>query len=173
MKQFILSLCAMALLMPVLGQQRILKKGDKVTQVTIRDASNNPMQLPYWGKKAYLIFYPDPDHASQNKTITNYLKKNPINSPNIFAFGIVNLNDAPLLPNGIVRMMVRREVNQTGANIYTDVDNTLSRSWHMGDVNNKFCILFIDRNGICRFFKAGELTAAEREDLLKVIRANA
>lgn len=173
MKPIYLFLCTFALALPVSGQERILKKGDKVPQVTIRDASNNPMQLPHWGKKAYLIFYPDPDHASQNKTITNYLKSHPINSPNIFAFGIVNLNDAPLLPNGIVRMMIRREVNQTGANIYTDVDNTLSRSWHMGDVNNKFCILFIDKNSIVRFFKAGELTAAEREELLQVIKAHA
>ncbi|SHM79687.1 hypothetical protein SAMN05444266_11157 [Chitinophaga jiangningensis] len=147
-----------------------LRVGDRVSQVTIRDASNNPMKLPYWGQKAYLIFYPDPDHASQNKTITDYLKQHPVSSTNIFSFGVVNLNDAPLLPNSIVRMMVRREVKQTGADIYTDVDNTLSRSWRMGDVNNKFVIIFVDKNHIVRFFKAGELTTEEQKELLRVIK---
>ncbi|MFB6454208.1 hypothetical protein ACE38W_02970 [Chitinophaga sp. Hz27] len=167
MKTGLLLCCTICFALQLFAQ---LKKGDKVPQVTIRDASNKPMQLPHFKEKALLIFYPDPDHASQNKTITNYLKAHPINSHNIFAFGVVNLKDAPLLPNSIVRMMVRREVKQTGANIYTDVDNTLSRSWNMGDVNNKFVIIFIDKTATVQFYKAGELTAEERRDLLHVIK---
>ncbi|NIG55124.1 hypothetical protein F3J22_16660 [Chitinophaga sp. Cy-1792] len=167
MKTGLIMWCALCFHLQLSAQ---LKKGDKVTQITIRDASNKPMTLPHFGEKSLLIFYPDPDHASQNKTITNYLKAHPISSPNIFAFGVVNLKDAPLLPNSIVRMMVRREVNQTGANIYTDVNNTLSKSWHMGDVNNKFVIIFIDKTATVQFYKAGELTAEERKDLLHVIK---
>jgi len=143
--------------------------GTEVKQVLIRDAHNKPMNIPFLGEKNLLIFYPDPDHASQNKTICDYLKKNNIKSENIFAFGVVNLNDAPFLPNAIVRFMVRREVKETGANIYTDIDNSLSKGWNLGNVNNKFCLLFIDTNSKILFFKAGELSEAEIKELLAII----
>ncbi|WP_160717553.1 hypothetical protein [Chitinophaga solisilvae] len=154
------------------GVQAQLKNGDRVTQITIRDARNQPMILPWWGEKCYLIFYPDPDHASQNKEFIDWLKAHPINSPNIFAFGVVNLRDAPFLPNAIIRMMVRREVRQTGANIYTDVNNTLSGAWNMGDVNNKFCIIFINRHAEVEFYHAGEMNLSEQRALLDVIAKN-
>lgn len=128
------------------------------------------MNIPHLGEKNLLIFYPDPDHSHQNKIICDHLKKHTIKSQNIFAFGVVNLKDAPLLPNAIVRFMVRREVRETGANIYTDVDNSLSKGWNLGDVNNKFCILFVDTNCKILFFKAGELTEGEQEELLALIQ---
>lgn len=128
------------------------------------------MNIPHLGEKNLLIFYPDPDHPNQNESISDYLKKNRITSPRIFSFGVVNLKDAPFLPNVIVRRMVRREVKETGTNIYTDVDNSLSRGWNLGDVNNKFCILFVDTNCNILFFKAGELIGAEQEELLALIQ---
>lgn len=146
-----------------------LKKGDVVRQVSIRDASNKPMYIPFLGEKSLLIFYPDPDHASQNKGFTDYMKKHPISSRKIFAFGVVNLKDAPLLPNSVVRFMIRREIDQTGANIYTDPENFLSKGWNMGDVNNKFCIIFVDKNARIQFFKAGELSKEEQKQLLSII----
>lgn len=78
--------------------------------------------MPYFGKKHLLIFYVDPDHANQNKEFRENLEKNQIDSPNIYGFGIVNLKDAPMLPNSIVRAMIRKKVKQTGAAIYTDPD---------------------------------------------------
>ena len=65
-----------------------------------------------WGKKHLLIFYVDPDHANQNTAFTDHLEKNHILSDNIHSFGIVNLKDAPMLPNSIVRAMVRKKINK-------------------------------------------------------------
>jgi len=142
----------------------------RAEQVLIRDMHNKPMNIPYLGEKNLLIFYFDPDHPNQNKPICDYLKKNRITSPGIFAFGIANLKDAPLLPNAVVRFMVRREMKETGTNIYTDVDNSLSKGWNLGNVNNKFCILFVDTNSNILFFKADELTEAEQKELLTLIQ---
>ncbi|PGH39433.1 MAG: hypothetical protein CRN43_09050 [Candidatus Nephrothrix sp. EaCA] len=66
--------------------------------------------------------------------------------------------------------MVRREMKETGTNIYTDVDNSLSKGWNLGNVNNKFCILFVDTNSNILFFKADELTEAEQKELLTLIQ---
>lgn len=67
----------------------------------------------------------DPDKANQNKEFRENLEKNQIESDNIYSFGVVNLKDAPLLPNAIVRAMIRKKVKQTGAAIYTDPDYML------------------------------------------------
>jgi|GEM_PF-140621 len=117
----------------------------KVSAVKIYDASNEPAEMPYFGKKHLLIFYVDPDHANQNKEFRENLEKNQIDSPNIYGFGIVNLKDAPMLPNSIVRAMIRKKVKQTGAAIYTDPDRILSKAWDLGDCNDQFVLLFVKR----------------------------
>ena len=105
----------------------------KVSNVEVLDLEGKPVTLPYWGEKNLMIFYVDPDHANQNKEFRENLEKNQIDSPNIYGFGIVNLKDAPMLPNSIVRAMIRKKVKQTGAAIYTDPDRILSKAWDLGD----------------------------------------
>lgn len=65
--------------------------GSKVGPVKICDPSNEPVELPYLGKKNLLIFYVDPDKANQNKEFRENLEKNQIESDNIYSFGVVNL----------------------------------------------------------------------------------
>ena len=61
----------------------------KVGPVEIRVASNEPVALPDLGKKHLLIFYIDPDHASQNEKFREVLEKNQINSPHIHSIGVI------------------------------------------------------------------------------------
>ena len=45
--------------------------GRKVCPVTIYDAYNKPVSLPFLGKKHLLLFYDYPDQPSQNKEFRN------------------------------------------------------------------------------------------------------
>ena len=135
--------------------------GQKVCPVTIYDAYNRPLQLPSLGKKHILLFYVDPDHPSQNKEFRNYFKKHPFTNEHIDSYGIVNLKDAPLLANALLRFMILTELAVTQAYVYNDPDRTLSRAWKLGDVNNKFVVLWINKEGVIEFFKAGQLTQEE------------
>lgn len=135
--------------------------GEKVCPITIYDAYNKPLQLPFLGKKHLLIFYVDPDHPSQNKEFRNYFKKHPFTNEHIESYGIVNLKDAPLLANSLLRFMIRKEIAGTQAYVYNDPDRTLSRAWKLGNVNNKFVVLWINKECVIEFFKAGQLTEEE------------
>lgn len=104
-------------------------EGKTVPHVKIRDLQNQPIDLPYLGKAPLLLFYVDPDHAGQNSDFIAYLEEHQIGGDKIQAYGIVNLKDAPLLPNGVVRSMMRSKQKKTGAAMYTDVDCSLRDAW--------------------------------------------
>ena len=118
---------------------------------------------------AVKIFYVDPDHANQNKEFRENLEKNQIDSPNIYGFGIVNLKDAPMLPNSIVRAMIRKKVKQTGAAIYTDPDRILSKAWDLGDCNDQFVLLFVTKDGEVEFMSKGEMAQQQINEFYRVI----
>lgn len=154
------------ILTPAQNADKSLKK---VGSVTIRTADDTPVALPKLGEKTLLIFYVDPDHAGQNQKFTDYLEEHEINSPNIHSFGIVNLKDAPLLPNGIVRAMIRKKIQKTGATMYTDPDHLLRDAWNLGDVNDKFTILIVNPQQEIAFIKKGAMSAEDIKEFNKVI----
>ncbi len=157
-KRYLGVIVVLTTIMPLTGFAQV---GNKVCQVTVYDAYNKPLQLPSLGKKHLLIFYVDPDHPSQNKDFRNYFKKHPFTDDNIDSYGIVNLKDAPLLANSLLRFMIRKEIAGTQAYVYNDPDNSLSRAWKLGNVNNKFVVLWINKDCVIEFFKAGQLNEEE------------
>lgn len=159
---------ALVLMLPLAGYAQDKSKLT-IKPVNIRDASDNPVPVPQLGKKNLLIFYVDPDHSNQNKEFIENLEKNQIKSDKIYSFGIVNLKDAPMLPNGIVRSMIRKKINQTGAAIYTDPDYFLRDGWNLGDVNNQFTFIFVTKNLEVKFFSKGELTPEQIKEFYRVI----
>ena len=120
-------------------------------------------------QKNLMIFYVDPDHASQNSAFVAELEENQVKSDKIYGFGIVNLKDAPLLPNSIVRMMVRRKVKKTGAAIYTDPDHMLRDAWGLGDVNDQFVLMLVAKDGTIEFLSKGELSKAQIDEFYRVV----
>lgn len=171
MKKGILFFISILLGLPGISyaQEQTAKVGTKVSQTSVRDSNNDPVELPYFGEKHLLIFYPDPDHASQNQEFTDYLEENQIDSDNIYGFGVVNLKDAPLYPNSLVRSIIRKKERKTGATIYTDPDHLLRDAWGLGEVNNLFTILFVTREGEIAFLKKGELTEQDQKEFFEVI----
>ena len=132
-------------------------EGKTVPHVKIRDLQNQPIDLPYLG------------NAGQNSDFIAYLEEHQIGGDKIQAYGIVNLKDAPLLPNGVVRSMMRSKQKKTGAAMYTDVDCSLRDSWGMGDVNNLFVIIFVNKDRKVEFFRYGDFTEKDKADFWKVV----
>ena len=134
-------------------------EGKTVPHVKIRDLQNQPIDLPYLGNAPLLLCYVDPA----------YLEEHQIGGDKIQAYGIVNLKDAPLLPNGVVRSMMRSKQKKTGAAMYTDVDCSLRDAWGMGDVNNLFVIIFVNKDRKVEFFRYGDFTEKDKADFWKVV----
>lgn len=159
------SLCVILLL----GQPILAANPVQVKPLAVRDGNNEPVMIPYLGEKNLLIFYVDPEVSNQNKEFREELEKNQIKSSNIYSFGVVNLKDAPLFPNALVRSMIRKKIKQTGAEIYTDPSHLLRDGWNLGDVNNTFTLIFVNKKREIEFLRKGELTQKDIEAFYAVI----
>ena len=141
----------------------------RVSQVTITDSKNNNMGVPQLGEKHLLIFYPDPEVATQNSHLTDYLEENQIESDSIYAFGIVNLKDAPFFPNSLVRFIARQKIKKTGAQIFFDPNHAIKDGWNLGEVDDTFTIMFITKDREIAFIKRGYLDESDVKEFYKVI----
>ncbi len=152
---------------------KTLKVGDKVESITIMDANNKPIIIPDLGKKMVLIFYPDPDNAKGNKEFSDAMKKTDFPLKYFMCMGIVNLKDAPIYPDWLLRIVIRRELaTHHKAVIYTDPDRRLAKAWGMGDCNNKFVVILIDQNRRVLLYKKTRMTRQEIEWAVQTIASH-
>lgn len=143
----------------------------KVDNVELEDLYGEKVTLPMWGEKNLLIFYIDPDKHKQNYQFTVDLEQNHAASgDNIYGFGIVNLKDSWYpVPNSTIRSMARKRTEKNGATVLADQERTLSTAWGLGDCNNKFVLMFVNKEGELVFLRKGELSEADKQAFYKVL----
>lgn len=142
----------------------------KVSNVEVLDLDGNPAKLPYFGEKNLMIFYVDPDRHKQNNDFTLELERtHRAESDNIYGFGIMNLKDAPMIPNGMARNMAKKRTEKNGALVLADQERILSTAWGLGDCNNQFVLLFVSKEGELVFLRKGELSEQDKQAFYEVI----
>ena len=132
----------------------------KVNNVEVLDLDGNPAKLPHWGEKNLMIFYVDPDRHKQNHRAQ---------SDNIFGFGVMNLKDAPMVPNGMARNMAKKRTAKNGALVLADQDRILSKAWELGDCNNQFVLMIVSKEGELVFLRKGVLSEQDKADFYETI----
>ena len=143
----------------------------KVENLELKDLRNKPTTLPYYGEKHLLIFYVDPDKHKQNEEFTYEMeRRHTATGPNIEGFGVLNLKDT-MIPNAIVRTMARQRCEKNNAIVLADTDRTLSRAWNLGDCNNMFVLIVVNKAGELVYCKKGELTQEEQDEFFEFIEA--
>lgn len=168
MKLQMIAMVAMMASSPAASAQEGLPR--KVDEVMLIDLDGKAAGLPYFGEKNLMIFYVDPDRAGQNEDFTMDLEReHRADSDNIYGFGVMNLKDAPMIPNGMARNMAKRRTLKNGATVLADEDRTLSRAWNLGDCNNKFVLLFVSKEGELVFLRKGELSEADKSAFYEVL----
>ncbi len=143
--------------------------GEKVGPVNVLDMNNQSVSLPMLGQKNLLIFYADPNHSQQNKGFRDYMKLHPVHGPNVDSYGVVNMAAAPLIPNSVIRKMARKERKGTNGQVYFDPNEVLSSAWNLRGANDNFTIIFVNKDRVIEFYKAGQLTDEEQEQILQLI----
>ena len=139
----------------------------KVNNVEVLDLDGKPAKLPYWGEKNLMIFYVDPDRHKQN---TVELEENHrAQGDNIYGFGVMNLKDAPMVPNGMARNMAKKRTAKNGATVLADQNRILSTAWGLGDCNNQFVLMIVSKEGELVFLRKGELSDADKEAFYETI----
>ena len=142
----------------------------KVSNVAVLDLEGNPTTLPYWGEKNLLIFYVDPDHYKQNEDFTYEMEENHrAAGENLYGFGVMNLKDAPLVPNGLARNLAKKRTARNGATILADQTRTLSEAWGLGDCNTQFVLMLVSKEGELVFLRKGVLSEADKEAFYQTV----
>ncbi len=142
----------------------------KVSNVEILDLAGEPAKLPHWGEKNLMIFYVDPDHHKQNEEFTVELEENHrAHGDNIYGFGIINLGDAPMIPNRIARSMARKRTEKNGATVLADEDRVVSKAWGLGDCNNQFVLMIVSKEGELVFLRKGVLSDEDKAAFYETI----
>lgn len=143
----------------------------KVENVELKDMRNEPAKLPFFGEKNIIFFYIDPDRHKQNEEFTYEMeRRHTATGPNIEGFGVLNLKDT-MIPNAIVRTMARKRCEKNNAIVLADTDRTLSRAWNLGDCNNMFVLIVVNKAGELVYCKKGELTQEEQDEFFEFIEA--
>ena len=140
-----------------------------VSNVTLTDLDKHAAQFADYGKKHLMIFYVDPDAHRQNADFQAQIEvdKN-LQSPNIQAYAVLNLKDTAL-PNGIVRSMADKRTKGKPSINLADTNRILRDAWKLGDCNNKFCLLFVTKEGQLVYFRAGDFTEQDKKDFYDTV----
>ncbi len=134
---------------------------------TILDLYGKPAKVPHWGKKNLMIFYIDPDRAGQNQDFAEWLEDSKrAEGPNLVGMGIINLKDAPFIPNGMARNIALRRSAKSGATVLADQTRTISQDWELGNCNNMFVSILINRKGELVYLHKGEFTQEAIDEFL-------
>ena len=142
----------------------------KVQNVELLDLDGKPAKLPHFGEKNLMIFYVDPDRHKQNEEFTYELERNHrASGDNIYGFGIMNLKDAPMIPNGMARSMAKKRTEKNGATVLADENRTLSTAWGLGDCNNQFVLILVSKEGEIVFLRKGVLSEADKQVFYKTV----
>ena len=140
----------------------------KVRNVEVQDLDANKARLPWWGEKNLLIFYVDPEVPKQNHDfICEIEETGRVQGPNIEGFGIVNLKDA-IYPNNVVRKIADARTAKNGATILCDPDHYISSAWRLGDCNDKFVIMLVNKAGELLYIHKGEMSKEEQERFIEI-----
>ena len=165
----LLAICLAALCAGSVNAQNP-KLPKKVENVTILDLNGDPASLPYWGEKNLMIFYIDPDKHKQNQNFTDEMEANhKAEGENLYGFGIMNLKDAPMVPNSVTRSMAKKRTEKNGATVLADQNLEVAKAWGLGDCNNMFVLLVVTKEGELVYCKKGELSRADIDDFYKFI----
>lgn len=140
----------------------------KVQNIAIEDHNNNKTYIPEWGKKSLLIFYVDPEVPNQNSEVVDYIESTEcIVSPNIRGLGIVNLKDT-VYPNWLVRKIANARTAKNGATILYDTNHHISKAWKLGDCDNKFVTILVNKSGELIYYYKGKMSKSEQQRFLSV-----
>ncbi len=156
------------LALPVSGQNPVTPK--KVSNVTLESLTGESTTLPMWGEKNLLIFYVDPDHPKQNEAFTIEMEEKHLAAgDNIYGFGILNLKDAPMIPNALACKLANNRTKKNGATVLADKDRLLQQAWGLGDCNNSFVMILVSKEGELVYVHKGEYTEEDKVEFFRAI----
>ncbi|MBQ8863299.1 MAG: hypothetical protein IJ014_00955 [Rikenellaceae bacterium] len=147
---------------------------------TIVTLGNDPSDLPDYGSRHMFLFYVDPESyvkESANRDLEKELKadgklgyEGKTYSPDIQGYAVLNLADTKL-PSGLIRGVVKMVLGKNVPSLnFADNDHSLRNAWKMPDVNNKFVLMFITKDGDMVFYRESPMSPEDKELMYNTIQ---
>ena len=151
-----------------------------VCNPTIVTLTNDLSDLPDYGSRHMFLFYVDPESyvtESANRDLEKELKadgklglEGKTYSPDIQGYAVLNLADTKL-PSGLIRAVVRMVLGKNVPSLnYADNDHSLRNAWKLPDVNNKFVLMFITKDGELVFYRESPMSDEDKELMYSTIQ---
>jgi predicted transcriptional regulator len=146
-----------------------LKVGDSAAGFKLNDPKGVEYALdsPQYKGKVVVIFYADPGSKDLNNDLQNALKAareaGTLDKKNYEGLGVVNVKDS-IVPNFILRSIIKSKQEETKAVILIDPDYTVLKLWGLTSKTSN--IIMLDKQRVCRYLYKGKVPAA---DIAKVI----
>lgn len=151
------------------GQLDAANVGDTVSNVTIRDAADNPAQVPDLGAKVLTIFYNDADAADLSDPISDALKAKKFPEAQYRGQGIANLKDSKA-PNFIIRKVIKGKEQKYNTKILTDPDYSLKNAWGLANCNDASVCMVIGKDRKVKYIKYFRKNApADAAEIAKIV----
>ena len=151
-RKSIILTCSLLITLAGFTAANALSAGQEIANVNIKDANNNPSSIPEFGSKILTIIYCDTDTSDLADPMSDALKAKNYPRTKSIGTGIANLKDSPV-PNWVIRKIVQRKIEKYNETILTDVDNTVARSWGLGDCNNKSVFIILGKDKKVKYIK--------------------
>lgn len=152
--------------------------GDTVPYVTVRDLENQSVYLPELGRRVIAVWYTDPDAVRENQDLALALKKANIPSNRFLGIGVANLKDAPLLPDFLIRILMRRQAHEIQSHdrrvkhipLYSDPDQKIKQAWNLAETDDRSIVILLDKNRKVRYINYNKLSEAEIDRFVNLVR---
>lgn len=148
----IMTLCLCAAIVAGTAALYAISVNQPISNLSIRDANDRPSSIPDFGSKVLTIFYNDAEASDLSDPMADALKAKKYPESKTRGIGIANLKDS-VAPNWLIRKIVRSKIEKYNSTILTDVDQTLARSWGLGDCNNKSICIIIGKDSKVKYLK--------------------
>jgi len=149
---FVIIGCAIIPFAASVGSVNAASVGQEVSNPQIRDAEDNPATIPDFGTHVIGLTYADSDASDLDNPLSDAVKAKKYDTTIYRGLGVANMKDSPV-PNFIIRKMVRDKIEKYNAVILTDADNTLPKTWGLGDCNDKSVFVLIGKDKKIKYLK--------------------
>ena len=164
---FGLSLAAILLAAGLAGAAKV---GQVMSNLTLKDAKDNPTKIPHFGKKVLYIVYADTQSADDNDPLSDALRAKKFDQKRYTGMGIANLKDS-WQPDFVIRMVIRKKIKQYNRTILTDDDGTVPAKWGLGDCDDRAVAMVIGKDKKLKYLKKGKVRGAEIDKVVTIIEA--
>lgn len=120
--------------------------------------------------KVFVLVYADPDEADLNNTATEALKAEGFPDDKYGSIAVVNMA-ATWKPNKVIEWILGGKQEKYPSTVYVkDMNKTMVKNWNLLDDSND--IIVFDKSGKVVFCKDGQLSQADIDTMIKIIKEN-